>query len=38
MIEQVPDVRFRHELMGSLDRTLRPWFGARILEIRVREV
>jgi toxin FitB len=32
-IEQVPDVRFRHELMVWLDRTLRPWFGARILEV-----
>lgn len=32
-IEQVPDVRFRGELMGWLDRTLRPWFGGRILEV-----
>jgi predicted nucleic acid-binding protein len=32
-IEQVADVRFRGELMGWLDRTLRPWFGARILEV-----
>ncbi|MBI2218621.1 MAG: type II toxin-antitoxin system VapC family toxin [Candidatus Rokubacteria bacterium] len=32
-IEQVADVRFRRELVDWLDRTLRPWFGARILDV-----
>ena len=32
-IEQVEDVRFRSELIQWLDRTLRPWFGGRILDL-----
>lgn len=32
-IEQVEDGRFRGELLLWLDRTLRPWFGSRILDV-----
>lgn len=32
-IEQARDTRFRSELSTWLERTLRPWFGARILDI-----
>lgn len=32
-IEQTVDARFRAELSSWLERTLRPWFGTRILDI-----
>lgn len=32
-IEQVEDVGFRGELARWLDRSLRPWFGERILDV-----
>ena len=32
-IEQVEDVRFRGELATWLDRSLRPWFAERILDV-----
>lgn len=32
-IEQVADPRFHTELTQWVDRTLRPWFGERILEV-----
>lgn len=32
-IERVADPRFRAELSTWLDRTLRPWFGERILDV-----
>jgi len=32
-MEQLRDAGFRGELLGWLDRTLRPWFGSRILDL-----
>jgi toxin FitB len=32
-IEQVADGHFRREVMDWLGRTLRPWFGTRILDV-----